>query len=214
VARCGLEKAVSVGATVRPRGLEFGVLSREVAFRRPANHSARARGDYRGVCSCPGTGPIRPATRCALAAVEAFWGAWESDVESERVLAGFAYLTSPGRLEVVLRARRSAGRRGAQPGRRPALSTRPTRLFGSSGWSASWPCWPTGRARHARDPEPILNESWSRRTTSSRALDPEDLGSVASTVVRRRPGSRRGGAALRLDLAVTLAEAEWWRADQ
>jgi dihydrofolate synthase/folylpolyglutamate synthase len=55
--------------------------------------------------------------------------------------------------------------------------------------------------------EPILNEVVVTRTTSTRALDPDDLGSVAAQVF----GADRVHVAQALpdaiDLAVTLAEA-------
>ena len=144
VAEVLLEKAASVGATVAREGLEFGVLSREVALGGQQLTLRGLGGDYEELFL-----PLHGAHQagnaaCALAAVEAFLGAGERTLEPR---AGAGCVRRP---EL---ARPARGRRGAArpswstpPTTRPARrrwSTPSTRRSASSGWSASSPSWPT-----------------------------------------------------------------------
>lgn len=97
-----LRRAVSVGATVAREGLEFGVVSRSVAVGGQLLTLQGLGGVYDEVF-LPLFGPHQAANAAgALAAVEAFFGAGPGrQLDMEAVRAGFADVTSPGRLEPV-----------------------------------------------------------------------------------------------------------------
>ncbi|MGH3169297.1 MAG: bifunctional folylpolyglutamate synthase/dihydrofolate synthase [Trebonia sp.] len=117
-----LEHAASVGATVAREGIEFGVLSREMAVGGQQLTLRGLRGVYDGIF-LPLFGAHQAGNAvCALAAVEAFAGVSETvstadggSLElgpglSSATLApgivrdGFAKVSSPGRLEVLRRS--------------------------------------------------------------------------------------------------------------
>lgn len=118
-----LARAASVGASVAREGIEFGVLAREMAVGGQQLALKGLRGTYTDVY-LPLFGAHQAGNAaCALAAVEAFAGVSESvavdDGRSELTLgpglssagldpdlvrAGFAKVSSPGRLEVLRRS--------------------------------------------------------------------------------------------------------------
>jgi dihydrofolate synthase / folylpolyglutamate synthase len=111
-----LAQAASVGATVAREGIEFGVLSREMAVGGQHLVLQGLRGTYPDVY-LPLFGEHQAANAaCALAAVEAFAGVAETTVagdavslhsaalDPDLVRAGFAKVSSPGRLEVLRRS--------------------------------------------------------------------------------------------------------------
>jgi len=97
-----LERCAEVGATVAREGLEFGVLHRELAVGGQVVTLQGLGGVYEEVYL-----PLHGAHQAqnaavALAAVEAFLGAGKSrQLDPATVRAGFADVTSPGRLERV-----------------------------------------------------------------------------------------------------------------
>ena len=97
-----LRRAVEVQATVAREGIEFGVLDRRVAVGGQLVTLQGLGGVYEEVFL-----PLHGAHQggnaaCALAAVEAFFGAGDRGrLDIERVRAAFAAVQSPGRLEVV-----------------------------------------------------------------------------------------------------------------
>jgi len=97
-----LRRAVEVGASVAREGLEFGVRAREVAVGGQRLVLQGLAGPYDEVfLPLHGEHQARNAA-CALAAVEAFFGAGpDRPLAAEAVRAGFAAADSPGRLEVV-----------------------------------------------------------------------------------------------------------------
>lgn len=104
VATILLREAVEVDATVAREGLEFGVLRREVAVGGQLLTLRGLGGDYEELFL-----PLHGAHQAhnaalALAAVEAFLGGGQGRLDPEIVRAGFAEVTSPGRLEVVRRS--------------------------------------------------------------------------------------------------------------
>ncbi|WP_328995869.1 bifunctional folylpolyglutamate synthase/dihydrofolate synthase [Kribbella sp. NBC_01245] len=99
-------RAAQVGATIVREGLEFGVLTREVAV---GGQLVRLRGlgaEYEDIF-IPLHGEYQAHNAAtALAAVEAFLGAGSQDdrIDIDLVRNGFNDVTSPGRLEVVRRS--------------------------------------------------------------------------------------------------------------
>jgi len=109
-----LEQAASVGATVAREGIEFGVLAREMAVGGQQLVLQGLRGTYPEVY-LPLFGAHQASNAvCSLAAVEAFAAvAGEDDpavslrstaLDPDLVRAGFAKVSSPGRLEVLRRS--------------------------------------------------------------------------------------------------------------
>jgi len=114
-----LAQAASVGATVAREGIEFGVLAREIAVGGQQLVLQGLRGTYPDVY-LPLFGEHQAANAaCALAAVEAFAGVSEAveggslslgpglssaALDPDLVRAGFAKVSSPGRLEILRRS--------------------------------------------------------------------------------------------------------------
>ena len=116
-----LARAASVGATVAREGIEFGVVAREMAIGGQQLVLKGLRGTYADVY-LPLFGAHQAGNAaCALAAVEAFAGASDfsrgglggssprassdsAPLDSDLVRAGFAKVSSPGRLEVLRRS--------------------------------------------------------------------------------------------------------------
>ncbi len=98
-----LRRCVEVAATVAREGSEFGVTSRSVAVGGQAVTVQGLGGEYADLFL-----PLHGAHQaenaaCALAAVEAFFGAdrQKGPLDLELVQAGFAAVRSPGRLEAL-----------------------------------------------------------------------------------------------------------------
>ena len=117
-----LEQSARVGATVAREGFEFGVLSRELAVGGQHLVLQGLRGTY-GEIYLPLFGAHQASNAaCALAAVEAFAGVAETvpgedgatitlgpglssgGLDPDLVRAGFARVSSPGRLDVLRRS--------------------------------------------------------------------------------------------------------------
>src|SRR4051794_2332161 len=102
-----LKKAVEVDATVAREGMEFGVVSREVAVGGQLLTLRGLGGEYDQVfLPLHGEHQAQNAS-VALAAVEAFFGIGrmhQRTLDLDTVRGAFAAVTSPGRLEVVRRS--------------------------------------------------------------------------------------------------------------
>ncbi|WP_327090531.1 bifunctional folylpolyglutamate synthase/dihydrofolate synthase [Nonomuraea sp. NBC_01738] len=97
-----MRRAADVGATVAREGLEFGVLSREVAIGGQLLTLRGLKGVYEDVF-LPLYGAHQAGNAaCALAAVEALTGG-DDPLDIELVRQAFAQSSSPGRLEIVRR---------------------------------------------------------------------------------------------------------------
>ena len=110
-----LARAASVGASVAREGIEFGVVAREVAVGGQQLVLKGLRGTYADVYLPLFGGYQASNAACALAAVEAFAGVPDSSpldsspldsspLDPDLVRAGFAKVSSPGRLEVLRRS--------------------------------------------------------------------------------------------------------------
>lgn len=99
-----LKKAVEADATVAREGMEFGIVSREVAVGGQLLTLRGLGGEYDGVfLPLHGAYQARNAA-VALAAVEAFFGVGADHartLDADTVRRAFAQVASPGRLEIV-----------------------------------------------------------------------------------------------------------------
>lgn len=98
-----LRRAATVEATVAREGLEFGVLDRRVAVGGQVLTLQGLGGVYDEVFLPLYGGHQAQNAACALAAVEAFFGAGADSgpIDLDTVRAAFAAVRSPGRLEAV-----------------------------------------------------------------------------------------------------------------
>ena len=98
-----LARSLEMAATVAREGLEFGVLTRGVAVGGQVLTLKGLRAEYEDVflplfCEHQGTNAA-----VAVAAVEAFIGGGNEELDIDIVREGFALVSSPGRLEIVRR---------------------------------------------------------------------------------------------------------------
>ncbi len=99
-----IERCDEVGAAVQAEGVAFGVMEREVAVGGQLLTLRGLAGDYREIF-LPLFGAHQAHNAAlALAAVEAFLGGGDQRLDDDVVRAGFAGVTSPGRLEIVRRS--------------------------------------------------------------------------------------------------------------
>ncbi|MBU3865282.1 bifunctional folylpolyglutamate synthase/dihydrofolate synthase [Streptomyces sp. 4503] len=207
-----LKRAVEVDATVAREGMEFGVLSREVAVGGQLLTLRGLGGEYPDVFL-----PLHGAHQAhnaamALAAVEAFFGIGSQHartLDMDTIRSAFASVTSPGRMEVVRRsptvvldaAHNPAGARAAAEAVTESFDF--SRLIGVVGASADKDVRGVLEAF-----EPIFAEVVVTRNSSHRSMDPDELAAIAVEVF----GSDRVQVEPRLDdaleEAITLAEEE------
>ncbi|MEV5201036.1 folylpolyglutamate synthase/dihydrofolate synthase family protein [Streptomyces sp. NPDC053720] len=210
-----LKKAVEVDATVAREGMEFGVVSREVAV---GGQLLTLRGlggaatEYTEIFL-----PLYGAHQAhnaavALSAVEAFFGIGAEQpgsLDVDTVRRAFASVISPGRLEVVRSsptvvldaAHNPAGARATADGLSEAFGF--SRLIGVVGASGDKDVKGLLEAF-----EPIFAEVVVTQNSSGRAMDADELAAVAVEVF----GEDRVQVEPRLDdaleAAITLAEEE------
>ncbi len=117
--RAAVAPGVDVDASVAREGLEFGVLDRQVAVGGQLLTLQGSAGVYDEIfLPLHGAHQAQNAA-CALAAVEAFFGAGapSGPLDIDIVRAAFAAVRSPGRLETIRTAPTVLRRCGAQPAR-------------------------------------------------------------------------------------------------
>ncbi|MFD6419410.1 bifunctional folylpolyglutamate synthase/dihydrofolate synthase [Streptomyces sp. NPDC060194] len=207
-----LKKALEVDATVAREGMEFGVVSREVAVGGQLLTLRGLGGEYEGVFL-----PLHGAYQAhnaavALAAVEAFFGIGADHARTldlDTVRTAFAAVASPGRMEVVRRsptvvldaAHNPAGARATADAIGEAFGF--SKLIGVVGASGD------KNVRGLLEAfEPILAEVVITRNSSFRAMDVDELAAIAVEVF----GDERVVVEPRLDdaleEAITLAEED------
>ncbi|MFD3560035.1 bifunctional folylpolyglutamate synthase/dihydrofolate synthase [Streptomyces sp. NPDC058686] len=207
-----LKKAVEVDATVAREGLEFGLVSRQVAVGGQLLTLRGLGGEYDGIFL-----PLHGAHQAhnaavALAAVEAFFGIGAEQsrlLDIDTVRKAFAGATSPGRLEVVRRsptvvldaAHNPAGARVTAEAISEVFDF--SRLVGVVGASGD------KNVRGVLEAfEPIFAEVVVTQNSSHRAMDADELAAIAVEVF----GDERVQVEPRLDdaleAAITLAEEE------
>ncbi|WP_267245465.1 bifunctional tetrahydrofolate synthase/dihydrofolate synthase [Streptomyces sp. PR69] len=207
-----LKKAVEADATVAREGMEFGVLSREVAVGGQLLTLRGLGGEYTDIFL-----PLYGAHQAhnaavALAAVEAFFGIGAGQARAldvDVIRRAFASVASPGRLEVVRRsptvvldaAHNPAGARATAAGIQESFGF--SRLIGVVGASGDKDVKGLLEAF-----EPILAEVVITQNSTHRAMDADALAAIAVEVF----GDERVVVEPRLDdaleAAITLAEEE------
>lgn len=212
-----LRRAVEVAATVAREGLEFGVVSREVAVGGQLLTLRGLGGEYPEVFLPLYGEHMAHNAAVALAAVEAFFGvgvgadAGESarTLDPEVVRRAFASVTSPGRLEVVRTSPTVLLDAAHNPAGAQAAAAAITEAFGFSrlvGVVAP----SRGKDVHGLLAafEPLFAEVVVTRNASHRGMDVDELAAAAVEVF----GEERVRVEPRLDdaleAAITLAEEE------
>jgi dihydrofolate synthase/folylpolyglutamate synthase len=196
-------------ATVAREGLEFGVLSRELAVGGQQLALRGLRGEYDGIF-LPLFGAYQASNAVvALAAVEAFAGSADNDgpLDVALVREGFAKVASPGRLEIVRTSPTVIIDAAHNPAGMGAAAEAVVEAFPYMHL--------TGVVAVAADKdvpgllselEPVLGDVVVTRNSLARSLDPEDLAVIAREIF----GADRVHVAARLDdaidVAVTLAD--------
>ncbi|MFJ8943399.1 bifunctional folylpolyglutamate synthase/dihydrofolate synthase [Streptomyces sp. NPDC102395] len=207
-----LKKAVEVDATVAREGLEFGIVSRQVAVGGQLLTLRGLGGEYPEVY-LPLHGPYQAHNAAvALAAVEAFFGVGAQRPEPldiDTVRKAFAAVSSPGRLEVVRRsptvvldaAHNPAGARATAEAIGEAFDF--SRLIGVVGASGD------KNVRGLLEAfEPIFAEIVVTQNSSHRAMDADELAAIAVEVFGEDRVQVEPRLPDALEAAITLAEEE------
>ncbi|KOG53799.1 bifunctional tetrahydrofolate synthase/dihydrofolate synthase [Streptomyces varsoviensis] len=207
-----LKRAVEVDATVAREGMEFGVVSREVAVGGQLLTLRGLGGEYPDIFL-----PLYGAHQAhnaavALAAVEAFFGIGSEHARTldiDVIRAAFAAVVSPGRLEVVRRSPSVVLDAAHNPGGARAAAEAVTEAFGFSRLIGVVGASEGKDVRGLLEAfEPIFTEVVVTRNSSHRAMDADELAGVAVEVF----GPDRVQVEPRLDdaleAAITLAEEE------
>jgi dihydrofolate synthase/folylpolyglutamate synthase len=197
--------AADVGASVAREGIDFGVAERRVALGGQQVWFRGLSGSYDEIfLPLHGAHQARNAA-CALAAVESFLGAQALDVDVVR--EAFAGATSPGRLEVVRRtptvlvdaAHNPAGARSLAEAVEEAFAF--TRLVGVVGVLDDKDAVGVLEAL-----EPVLAEVVVTRSSSPRAIPPDELARLAEDVFGPDRVHTVADLASALDRALHVAE--------
>ncbi|AZK94060.1 MULTISPECIES: bifunctional tetrahydrofolate synthase/dihydrofolate synthase [Streptomyces] len=207
-----LKKAVEVDATVAREGMEFGIVSREVAVGGQLLTLRGLGGEYPEVFL-----PLYGAHQAhnavvALAAVEAFFGVGADHarvLDIDTVRRAFASVSSPARLEVVRRsptvvldaAHNPAGARATAEAITEAFGF--SRLIGVVGTSAGKDVRGLLEAF-----EPVFAEIVVTRNSTERSMDPDELAAIAVEVFGEERVVVEPQLDEALEAAVTLAEED------
>jgi dihydrofolate synthase/folylpolyglutamate synthase len=204
-----LHRAGEVGAEVVLEGQQIGVLHREVAVGGQLVSIRGVGGDYEDLF-LPMHGEHQAHNLAvAIAATEAFFGGGEDRLDVELVRSAVAAMDSPGRLEVVRRsptvvvdaAHNPAGAAAVAETVLEAFSF--TRLVGVVGVLGD------KDAEGILDAlEPVLDEVVVTRTTSPRAMGPEELAVIARDVFGEDRVHVAASLPEAIQVAVDLAERE------
>jgi len=204
-----LHRVAEVGATVAREGLEFGVLSRELAVGGQQLSIRGLRGDYTDLY-LPLFGAHQAGNlACAIAAVEAFAATPESDggdqaLDPAIVRQAVAGMTSPGRLEIVRRSPVVLLDAAHNPGGMAASMTALTEAFTFTELIAIIGVAQDKDVAGILDEmEPVVTKLVVTANSSTRSLDPAALAEVATSIF----GQDRVSVAPRLDDAIELAVA-------
>jgi len=180
VAQILLDRGEEIQARIAFEGNDFGILTRSVAVGGQQLAMRGLAGDYPEIF-LPLHGPHQAQNAVvALAAVEAFVGGGQQRLEPDIVRAGFADVSSPGRLEVVRRsptvlvdaAHNAAGAQSLAAALQDSFTF--VRLIGVVAILADKDATAMLEAL-----EPVMDHVVVTRTTSTRAMRPSALGAVA-----------------------------------
>lgn len=212
-----LRRVAEVGGAVVREGLEFGVLGRELAVGGQVVRLQGLREVYEDVV-LPLFGAHQASNAaCALAAVEAFasgraTGEAENAVNGERldpalVRAGFAKVSSPGRLEVVRTGPTVLVDAAHNPAGMAASAAAVTEEFGFTRLVGIVAVMADKDAAGLLEElEPVLDELIVTRNSSPRSMPVADLADLAADVFgadRVHPVPRLDDA---IEEAITLAD--------
>ncbi|WP_069811419.1 bifunctional tetrahydrofolate synthase/dihydrofolate synthase [Streptomyces sp. TP-A0874] len=207
-----LKKAVEVDATVAREGMEFGVLSREVAVGGQLLTLRGLGGEYPDVFLPLHGAHMAHNAAVALAAVEAFFGIGAQQARTldlDAVRSAFASALSPGRLEVVRSSPTVVLDAAHNPGGARAVADAVTEAFGFSRLIGVVGASEGKDVRGVLEAfEPVFAEVVVCGNSSYRAMDVDELAAVAVEVFgpdRVRVEPRLDDA---LESAITLAEEE------
>ncbi|CAI7980266.1 Dihydrofolate synthase/folylpolyglutamate synthase [Frankia sp. Hr75.2] len=204
-----LRRSAEVGATVAREGLEFGVVGRRVAVGGQVLTLRGLGGTYEEVfLPLHGIHQAHNAA-VALAAVEAFLGGGQGQLDADAVLAGFAQADSPGRLEVVRRSPTIVLDGAHNVAGAQALAAAVDEAFGFDNLVGVVGVLGDKDAEGILAAlEPVLSSVVVTQSTSPRAMGADDLAAIAVDVF----DADRVEVAPRLDdaleAAVRLAEEE------
>jgi dihydrofolate synthase/folylpolyglutamate synthase len=204
-----LERASHVGATVAREGFEFGVVDRQVGVGGQLLTLKGLARTYEDVF-LPLHGPHQAHNAaCALAAVEGFLGGGSSELEVDIVREAFSAVAVPGRLEVIRQAPAVLIDVAHNPEGAAALAAAIedafmfSRLVGVVGILADKDAVGILSAL-----EPLLTEVVLTSSSSPRAIDPDDLSSLAQEIFGSDRVSVEPNLPDALEAAVTAAESE------
>ncbi|WP_150242963.1 bifunctional folylpolyglutamate synthase/dihydrofolate synthase [Nocardiopsis quinghaiensis] len=203
-----LRNAVEIGAQVAREGLEFGVISREVAVGGQQVDIKGLTGNYDNLL-LPLFGAHQAGNAAvAIAAVEAFSAGEDADgLDPEIVGEAFAEVDSPGRMEVVRTSPTVIADAAHNPAGMIATAAAVEEAFAFSRLVGVVAIMADKDVEGILDPlEPLLDEIVVTRNSSPRSLDPDRLSTIAQQIF----GEDRVHVAPRLDdaidRAVSLAE--------
>jgi dihydrofolate synthase/folylpolyglutamate synthase len=200
-----LRRTVEVDATVARAGLEFGVLSRDVAVGGQVLKLQGLGGAYEEIFL-----PLHGAHQAnnaalALAAVEAFFGAGaQRMLDQEAIREGFASVVVPGRLERVRSSPTVFVDAAHNPHGAQALADALEADFGFRNLVGVVGVMQDKDARGILSAlEPVLHEVVITTSSSERAMPAEELGDIATEIF----GPDRVDVRPRLDDAIETAVA-------
>jgi folylpolyglutamate synthase/dihydrofolate synthase len=204
-----LRRVAEVGATVAREGLEFGVLSRELAVGGQQLELRGLRGDYHDIFLPLFGGYQSGNAACALAAVEAFAGTSDDipggepgQLNETIVREGFASVTSPGRMEVVRRSPVTIVDAAHNPAGMAATMEAVSEAFSFSSLVCVFAVSEDKDVPGMLDSiEPFADSLVVTRSSSSRSMEVAKLAELAVSVF----GPDRVHAAARLDEAIDIA---------
>jgi len=179
-----LARCAEVGAAIAREGVEFGVVSRTPAVGGQLVALQGPAGRYEDVF-LPLFGAHQAANAAvALAAVEAFLGGGTAPLNDDLVRAGFAQVTSPGRLEIVRRSPTVIVDAAHNPHGAAALAAALTDGFEFTALVGVIGVLSDKDARGVLEAlEPVLAEVVVTRSSSARATDPDALAAIAVEVL-------------------------------
>jgi dihydrofolate synthase/folylpolyglutamate synthase len=179
-----LARCAAVGATPAREGVEFGVVSRTPAVGGQLVVLQGPAGRYDDVF-LPLFGAHQAANAAvAVAAVEAFLGGGSAPLNDDLIRAGFAQVTSPGRLEVVRRSPTVIVDAAHNPHGAAALAAALTDGFDFTALVGVVAVLSDKDARGVIEAlETVVAEVVITRSSSPRATDPDELAAIAVEVL-------------------------------
>lgn len=204
-----VRRVVEVGASAVREGVEYGVLSRDVAVGGQLLALKGMAGEYTDIFLPLFGAHQAENAAAALAAVEAFFGGGSAPLNADTVRDGFAAVTSPARLEVMRRSPTIIVDAAHNPGGASALAEALTDSFAFSTLVGVIGVLQDKDARGILAAlEPVLDAVVVTSSASHRALQADDLAELAHEIF----GEDRVFVAPKIDeaidTAVSLAEVQ------